>query len=490
MTEKIELKLCSKLDYEAFIEDHSLDTFLEPEEDFIPSALEFIKDIPSILIEKDQTIVEVAKLVWNEEELIDQSSSELFFKEADDLKVVRRFYCPQLNNWAIPVATAMDELHYKDKLVIYYMQEPYQEPSRASRWRIQLARTNSWVRTYTYCVDSELPDPILGNTLRGVVLSTSDVPNSINKELRKDFGLLMRVSARRMKLTFLEKENDNYDKSFLEYWESKYQVPGQFEAESLVGHTNSMPFSKQELLRLLPGIEGVTGSAQLLLYRDLSDGHILLDIDSDLNLFFDNLNRAIVYTGQRIREEISELKAEIESRLELVELPPYQSEPGSQARMQETFAHVKEKKAQELQGKIAPEKVYETVNEIFKMEGKSLESFDHFKKQFLTYYPDFQKGTDHLLPGDNSYYTELRGAAVGKNIENEAYRSALWEHLTRRDIEVLKLLAKGKTIQEIADALMLVRFSVDTLRKNLLGKLHLEHTKDLIHFAKLAGLDD
>jgi DNA-binding NarL/FixJ family response regulator len=56
-------------------------------------------------------------------------------------------------------------------------------------------------------------------------------------------------------------------------------------------------------------------------------------------------------------------------------------------------------------------------------------------------------------------------------------------NLTRREIEVLKLLVQGKTSPEIASALFLATYTVDTHRKNLLRKLSLKNTAGLVRFA-------
>lgn len=490
MTEKIEVKLCSNQNYEAFIKEHSIDTFLQPQEDFVERTLAFIEQLPTYHIEKDNTVADLLKLVWHDDEFVDQSTDELVFKNSDNLIVVRAIYCPQLGGGPVPITKILSELYYKNNLVLYYKQDRYLQASRSRQWGISLNRSETWIRTYDDCVVNRLPDPVVGSQLRGLVISASDESNSFNTVLRKDFGSLMAAAGRRLDLTFLEKENSYWDKSFLEYWEAELELPGQFEAESFAGHTSSMPYSKHELQEVLADIEGITGSPQLLLFRNLSEGYILLDIDNDFKGFFDRLIRAIVYTAGRIGEGILALKTSIESSLDLVELPEYQSEPGSRARMQEALAHAKAKRVQEQQGRVAPENVYSVVNKIFKKGGRGLESFEHFKGQFLTYYADFQNGSDHLLPGDNAYHTKLQGLAVGKNLENEAYRSVLMQRLTQRDIEVLKLMGQGKTIQEIADALILVRFTVHTLRKNILRKLDLEYSKDLVRFAKMIGLSD
>jgi len=62
-------------------------------------------------------------------------------------------------------------------------------------------------------------------------------------------------------------------------------------------------------------------------------------------------------------------------------------------------------------------------------------------------------------------------------IENEELQ------LTKREIEVIKLIAEGLTSQEIADKLFISPRTVDTHRRNLLQKLNVKNTAELIKFA-------
>ena len=55
--------------------------------------------------------------------------------------------------------------------------------------------------------------------------------------------------------------------------------------------------------------------------------------------------------------------------------------------------------------------------------------------------------------------------------------------LSSREIDILKLIGQGKSSQEIADALNLSRFTIDSHRKNLLKKLNLTGKTELIRFA-------
>ncbi len=55
--------------------------------------------------------------------------------------------------------------------------------------------------------------------------------------------------------------------------------------------------------------------------------------------------------------------------------------------------------------------------------------------------------------------------------------------LTRREKEILQLLAKGKNTQEIADILFLSFLTVQTHRRNILNKLEVKNAAELINIA-------
>ncbi len=63
-----------------------------------------------------------------------------------------------------------------------------------------------------------------------------------------------------------------------------------------------------------------------------------------------------------------------------------------------------------------------------------------------------------------------------------------FQSLTRREIEILKLVAKGMNDKEIADILNISPATAKTHRRNLHHKLHLKNTASLIHFSIEAGL--
>lgn len=60
--------------------------------------------------------------------------------------------------------------------------------------------------------------------------------------------------------------------------------------------------------------------------------------------------------------------------------------------------------------------------------------------------------------------------------------------LTKRELEILKLLAKALTTAEIAELLFLSTYTIDTHRKNLLSKLNLKNTPALVKYAIENGL--
>lgn len=63
-----------------------------------------------------------------------------------------------------------------------------------------------------------------------------------------------------------------------------------------------------------------------------------------------------------------------------------------------------------------------------------------------------------------------------------------FQSLTRREIEILKLIAMGMIDKEIADFLHISPSTAKTHRKNLHRKLHLKNIASLIHFAIETGL--
>ncbi|WP_297332870.1 response regulator transcription factor [Flavobacterium sp.] len=55
--------------------------------------------------------------------------------------------------------------------------------------------------------------------------------------------------------------------------------------------------------------------------------------------------------------------------------------------------------------------------------------------------------------------------------------------LSKREMEIVKLVGEGKTSQEIADMLFIEKSTVDTHRKNILKKLNLQGKSELLRYS-------
>lgn len=60
--------------------------------------------------------------------------------------------------------------------------------------------------------------------------------------------------------------------------------------------------------------------------------------------------------------------------------------------------------------------------------------------------------------------------------------------LSKREKEILHHISRGETSQQIADALFISRYTVETHRKNILRKLDFNTSTELVKFAVLQGL--
>ncbi len=61
-------------------------------------------------------------------------------------------------------------------------------------------------------------------------------------------------------------------------------------------------------------------------------------------------------------------------------------------------------------------------------------------------------------------------------------------HLTKREIEIIKLVCQELSSKEIGEKLFIAEFTVTTHRRNILSKLNLKNTPALINFAKENGI--
>lgn len=90
-----------------------------------------------------------------------------------------------------------------------------------------------------------------------------------------------------------------------------------------------------------------------------------------------------------------------------------------------------------------------------------------------------------VLNGSQYFGKQVQDLLKGKSGQSSAMPT-----LTRRELEVLRLIAEGLTNQEIADKLFISAWTVDSHRKNLLLKFNARNTAILIKIAASEGLLD
>jgi DNA-binding NarL/FixJ family response regulator len=134
------------------------------------------------------------------------------------------------------------------------------------------------------------------------------------------------------------------------------------------------------------------------------------------------------------------------------------------------------------------------------------------KKEFVS--TGIKCGIDGYLPKDASKATlveAIRAVNEGNKYFNEAITSLVFEDfyqaeksgvrpkrkitegLTRRESEVMEHIALGKTNLEVADTLFISVKTVETHKTNILEKLGLRNTAELVRYAiknKIIGLDE
>lgn len=103
-------------------------------------------------------------------------------------------------------------------------------------------------------------------------------------------------------------------------------------------------------------------------------------------------------------------------------------------------------------------------------------------------------GMDHILKGDYFMDTSVSQQVVKKLVglsPKEAVVSAAgYDSLTAREQEVMALLAEGLPIKKVADKLFISPKTVENHRSNIMRKLGLRSTIELIRYAAKLGLID
>jgi DNA-binding NarL/FixJ family response regulator len=93
---------------------------------------------------------------------------------------------------------------------------------------------------------------------------------------------------------------------------------------------------------------------------------------------------------------------------------------------------------------------------------------------------EFKNCIQKAVEGELAFSNEVRGIVQKTNIHD----LKTVPRLTRREKEILLLLADGKSTQEISDTLFLSYLTVQTHRRNLLNKCQARNLAELLKFAK------
>ena len=92
-----------------------------------------------------------------------------------------------------------------------------------------------------------------------------------------------------------------------------------------------------------------------------------------------------------------------------------------------------------------------------------------------------------ILNGQNYFPTAIKELLMEALLATKKEKEI---KLTRREIEVLKLIAKEFTTQEIADKLFLSKHTIESYRKNLISKLGVRNLAGLTRYAIENGIED
>lgn len=88
-----------------------------------------------------------------------------------------------------------------------------------------------------------------------------------------------------------------------------------------------------------------------------------------------------------------------------------------------------------------------------------------------------------ILSGKNYYCNDVAIKLLDAQEEKTMQKIRSQKILTRRETEVLQMIAREMTNEEIAQQLFVARRTVDTHRQNLISKLHVKNTAGLIKAA-------
>ncbi len=104
---------------------------------------------------------------------------------------------------------------------------------------------------------------------------------------------------------------------------------------------------------------------------------------------------------------------------------------------------------------------------------------------------ELQEAIEKIISGESYFSKEVTERIMeGLQKKKHAENHSLIVELTEREKDVLKLIAQEFTTHEIADKLFISFHTVETHRKNLIGKLNVKNIAGLVKYAIQQGLVD
>lgn len=124
----------------------------------------------------------------------------------------------------------------------------------------------------------------------------------------------------------------------------------------------------------------------------------------------------------------------------------------------------------------------ESLNEAIKAGGVGYLSKDVDEKEFLL-------ALDKIMLGENYFSTGVQ-QILFNDYTNKMKTDVVFhdKNISNREVEVVRLIAEGLNHKEIADKLFISARTVETHKKNILTKLKLKTTVDIVKYAILNGI--
>ncbi|PNW26326.1 DNA-binding response regulator [Formosa algae] len=97
---------------------------------------------------------------------------------------------------------------------------------------------------------------------------------------------------------------------------------------------------------------------------------------------------------------------------------------------------------------------------------------------------EFLKAIETILSGEKYFSKDIKDIYLQNKFEKNKDREV---KLTKREVEVISLIAEEFTTQEIADQLFLSKHTIESYRKNLITKLNVRNLAGLTKYAIKKG---